>query len=390
LLRRFGRPLHGWEVISYLPMAHIAERLATHYLHLAERLVVTTCPTPTLLPVHLAAVRPHLFVGVPRVWWTARKLIEAGFDRDPVLRHQFDEGLAAGVRIVRARAAGQPVGQGLLARWRDADVAVFAGARALMGLDRCRVAISASAPLGAELAEFFLALGVPLSEMYGLSETCGPVAWRADDVHPGTCGPPMPGCEVRLAADGEVLVRGGNVVGGYVAGDGTSVQAVDEGGFFHTGDLGSFDADGCLTVTGRSKDMIITPGGTNVSPDRIEALLRRSPLVDDVCVVGDGRRFLAALVTVDPGVARAMLGTEAANLDDETVATHPSVRRAIGDHVAAINATLAPEERVRRHAVLADRWVPGSTLVTPTDKLRRDSIIRRYADRIEQLYATGG
>jgi long-chain acyl-CoA synthetase len=368
-------------------MAHIAERVATHYLHVDQRLVVTSCPTLTQLFDHVRDVRPHLFLGVPRVWETARKAIESLAQADPAGRQALEEAVELGRRVVRARAAGRRPDATLSSAWERADAETMSVVRSLMGLDRCEVAISSAAPLGAELAEYFLALGLPLSELYGLSESCGPISWRPDHVHPGASGAPIPGCEVRLAADGEILARGGNIFAGYVDDRRATADVLDDEGFLHTGDIGHLDADGCLVVTGRKRELIVTPGGTNVAPDALETALRRSPLIEHACVLGDRRPYLVALVTLDADIARQWSQQRGGNAATrQELVADPFVAAEIDRVVAQVNRALPPEQRIHRHMVLQDRWRPDSDELTPTDKLRREGIALRYAAEIDELY----
>ena len=226
-----------------------------------------------------------------------------------------------------------------------------------------------------------------VSELYGLSESCGPISWRLAHDHPGASGAPIPGCEVQLAADGEILAGGGNIFAGYVDDPKATADVLDDDGFLHTGDIGHLDGDGCLVITGRKRELIVTPGGTNVAPDALEAALRRSPLVEHACVFGDRHPYLVALVTLDADVARQWSQQRGGNATTRReLAADPLVVSEIDRVVAQVNRSRRPEERVRRHVVLQDRWRPDSDELTPTDKLRRAHIALRYAAEIEELY----
>ena len=324
----------GGRTVSYLPSAHIADRLSSHYLAIVQRLTVTCCPDPAALPRVLAETRPTVFMAVPRVWEKLRQAVEPGL----------------------------PDG------WQERPAPAIAPVRARLGLDEVEVAVTAGAPISPGTLRFFHALGVPVAESYGLSENCAAATWNPPEANRiGTVGIPIPGVEVRLLGDGEVLIRGRNVMRGYRNRPDLTREAIDEDGWLHTGDVGVLDDDGYLRIVDRKKDLIINAAGKNMSPAAIEATLKScSPLIAHACAIGDGRRFNVALITVEDGVD-----------DPEGV---------VAAAVAAANERLSGPERIRRHRVLPDEWAPGGEL-TPTLKLRRRVIVERYAAEIEALYA---
>ena len=228
----------GRRFVSYLPMAHIAERMTTHYDHIVFGSVVTTCPDATKLGGYLRDVRPDVFFGPPRVFEKFAAGIQAAVGADPENAARFEAAHRTGRRAAGLRLAGDPVPDDLASDWEQARHDVFRPALELVGLDRCEMAITGAAPVPAELVHFFLAMGLPLSEIYGLSETCGPHTWEPYRVRPGTVGPPMPGCEAAILGDGEVLLRGGNVFAGYLKDPERTREALDDQGWLHTGDLG--------------------------------------------------------------------------------------------------------------------------------------------------------
>jgi long-chain acyl-CoA synthetase len=236
---------------------------------------------------------------------------------------------------------------------------------------------------------FFLELGLPMSEIYGMSECSGPMTWEPFDVHPGTVGPPIPGCEVKLLDDGEVCCRGGNVFAGYLKDPERTAEVLDDEGWLHSGDIGVFDDAGYLKIVDRKKELIITAGGKNISPANIEAALKSFPLVGQACVIGDRRPYVTALIVLDPEVAPAFAasrGIEAPSM--ASLAAHPDIRAEVERAVTEANKRFSSVEQVKRFAVLADEWMPDSEELTPTMKLKRRGVLTKYAEDIEALYSS--
>ncbi|MDQ6649490.1 MAG: long-chain fatty acid--CoA ligase [Actinomycetota bacterium] len=382
-----GRDSAGERAVSFLPMAHVAERMVTHYLHVLNGTEVTTCPDPAQLGSYLVATRPHFVFGPPRVWERLSAGIRAGVGRDPARGKAFAEALEVGTRLSRLRDSGQDVPADLLATWEPLDADVFAPVRAMVGLDQGRWMITGAAPTPVEVIEFFRAIGVPLSETYGMSENQGSLTWEPYRVRPGSAGRAMPGVELRIAEDGEVLARGGNVFAGYLDDPARTADALADG-WLHTGDIGERDADGYLRIVDRKKELIITAGGKNVSPANLEAALKSAPLVGQACVIGDARPFISALLVLDPEVAPAWASAqavEATSLVD--LAEHPTVRAEVERGVAAANASFSRAEQVKTFALLGEEWLPDSAELTPTMKLKRRGIHEKYAEVIDGLYA---
>ena len=387
LQRAHGDTMAGWREVSYLPMAHIAERLVTHYFHIGYGTEVTTCPDPAALAGYLREVRPEFFLGVPRVWEKLYGGIQAAVAADPEKKAAFGQALEVGRQASAVRITGEPLPPDLQAAWDQVDAAAFANVRALVGLDACRVAVTAAAPIPSEVFDFFLHIGVPLSEIYGMSE-CGPMTWTPHRIRPGTVGPPVPGQEVRLLDDGEVLCRGGNVFSGYLKEPERTAEVLDEDGWLHSGDIGTFDDAGYLRIVDRKKELIITAYGKNISPANLEAAIKSFPLIGQACAIGDGRAYMTALIVLDPDVAPAWAksqGIEAASLAE--LATHPDVRAEIERCVAEANARFSEVEKIKRFTILAAEWLPDSEELTPTMKLKRRGVLAKYADEIEALYA---
>ena len=388
MARATGEPLAGWRQVSYLPMAHIAERLLTHYFHVGEGTVVTCCPEPTELVSYLREVRPEHFLGVPRVWEKIHAGITAAVAADPDKQAAFERALEVGRGVDAVRVTGAALPPDLAAAWETVDGEVFAGVRAMVGLDGMRLALTGAAPIPRPVFDFFRALGVPLSEVYGLSECTGPMTW-SPKARPGTVGPPIPGQEIKLLDDGEVCCRGGNVFSGYLKDPERTAEMLDDEGWLHSGDIGRFDEAGYVKIVDRKKELIITAGGKNISPANLEAAIKSYPLIGQACAIGDARPYMTALIVLDPDVAPAWArsrGIEFASLAD--LAAHPDVRAEVERCVAEANTRFSQVEQIKKIAVLPTEWPPDSDELTPTMKLKRRGVLAKYADEIEQLYAS--
>jgi long-chain acyl-CoA synthetase len=377
----------GRRLVSYLPMAHIAERMVSHYQGVTFGFEVTTCPDPGLVAQYLPAVRPELFFAVPRVWEKMHAGILAMAAADPERKAQLDAAIEVGLRRSDHVARGEDLPGDLQRAWEEADAAGLALVRSLLGLDACIAAISGAAPIAVEVFDFFRGLGIPISEIYGLSESSGPMTWEPFRIKPGTVGRAIPGCEVRLAEDGEVCCRGGNVFRGYLDDPERTAETLDEDGWLHSGDIGVLDDEGYLRIVDRKKELIITAGGKNISPANLEAALKAEQLIGQACVIGDGRPYVAALIVLDPDVAPAWAagrGIEASSLAE--LADHPEVRAEVEREVAHANERFSNVERVKRFTILHAEWLPDSEELTPTMKLKRRGIHAKYAPEIEALY----
>lgn len=377
----------GLKVISYLPMAHIAERMTTHYAGSFFGYEVTTCPDPTTVASYLGEVRPNFVFGVPRVYEKIYAGVNAVLAADEEKAQKFSEALEAAGPIVEAMDWGTATDE-QVQTWEFLDEVAFRPVRELLGLDEVQAAVTGAAPIPPDMLHWFRCIGVPLSEIYGLSETSGPMTWTATRVKPGTVGPAVPGCEVRLADDGEIICRGGNVFAGYYKAPEKTAEAIDEDGWFHSGDIGEVDDDGYFRVVDRKKELIITAGGKNVSPANLEAALKMIPLVGQACAVGDQRPFVAALVALDAEVAPAWATSQGIGFDSlADLAEHPAVIEEIDKGVEEVMGEFNQAERVKKVKVLGEEWLPDSEVLTPTSKLKRRGIAAHYGDEIEELYA---
>jgi long-chain acyl-CoA synthetase len=379
--------LAGKRLVSYLPMAHIAERMTSHYQSLFVGYEITCCPDPTQFAAYAGEVHPNIMFGVPRVWEKLYGGIQAALAADPEKKKAVDDGVAAAAPIAEKMTWGTAT-QEEIETYEFLDAVAFSTIRGLVGLDQLDAAITGAAPIPAELLAWFRTIGVPLSEIYGLSETCGPMTWEPYKVKPGTVGVACPGIEVKLDEDGEVMCRGGNVFRGYLNQPEKTTEVLDDEGWFRSGDIGEFDDDGYLKIVDRKKELIITAGGKNLSPSNLEAQLKMIPLVGQAIAIGDNRPFVSALVVLDPDVAppwAAANGIEFDSLDQ--LAEHPKVVAEIEGALPEVMAGFNNAERVKKVKILGEEWLPDTELLTPTSKLKRRGVHARYADDIEALYA---
>ena len=384
-------PPKGGSSVPYLPLAHIAERVLSIYGPLTLRSHVWFCPDPAQAVEYVREARPTLFFGVPRVWEKVRAGINAKLaaEENERKRKLAQAAVATGLEVVRRRQAGQPVPLGLRVRHKLLDALVLARIRKAIGLDRCTYASSAASPLAVDVAEFFAAIGLPLVEVYGMTETSAVVTGNPPGrIKIGTVGPPIAGIELRLAEDGEVLVRGPVNTPGYFRQEEATRELIDQDGWLHTGDVGELDEDGYLRIVDRKKELIITSSGKNVSPANIESLLKEHPLVGQALAYGDNRPYVVALVVLDHEMLPAWAARNGlAGTDVGELAAHDKVLEAVQQAVDAANQRLARAEQVKRFEVLPVEWTAESEELTPTLKLRRRIIHAKYAERIEALYA---
>ncbi len=382
---------HGGRVISWLPAAHIAERAAHHYLPIVYGLQVTCCPNPREVLSYLPSVRPSWFFAVPRIWEKLKAGLETMLAGQPEgQRAAVQAALDASIRKVRLEQAGEPVPEELAARVAEADREIFSGLRRMLGFDEVEAVNVGAAPTPVEVIEFFHAIGVPLAELWGMSETCGAGACNPPDrIKIGTVGPATPRVELRLADDGELLVRGGVVMRGYRNQPEKTAEAIDGDGWLHTGDIAKIDEDGYVRIVDRKKEIIINAAGKNMSPANIEATLKSaSPLIGQVCCIGDARPFNTALIVLDSDFAPGWAAQHGvADTSLEALAADERVRAAVQEGVAAANAKLARVEQIKRFHLVAGDWLPGGDELTPTMKLKRRPIAEKYAAEIEALYA---
>jgi long-subunit acyl-CoA synthetase (AMP-forming) len=388
-IQRFW-PLTHQVLVSYLPLAHVAERFGSQWrgIHLGHE--VWLCPDPNLLLPYLVEARPTFFVGVPRVWEKLMAGLNAGIAAEPdETKRQMAQGaVSAAISAYRLRRDRKPVPPELAAGVERAQP-LFALLRSKVGLDRCTTAITSTAPSRPEVHEFWAALGMPLYEVWGMSELTGPATVVPMEDHQApSIGKPMPGVEVRLGEDGELLVRGGNVMVGYYKEPGKTAEIIDSEGWVHSGDIAEPGPNGQFRIIDRKKELIINSAGKNISPANLESLAKSSPIIGQAVAVGDGRNYISVLLVLDPQVApgwakaRGITASSMAELVDEP-AVIDEVRRAL----SVANSHLARVEQFKRFTILPGEWSPESEELTPTLKLKRRVIHSKYQPQIEAMYA---
>jgi long-chain acyl-CoA synthetase len=377
--------------VSYLPLAHIAERMFSLYLASYSAGHSYFCHSTTDLVKTVGAVKPTAFFGVPRVW----EKIQAGIqslltmEQDESRKAAVAAAMDTGRRYVEACQYGQSPSPELAAQFAEADAKVLGLIKSLLGLGEATVVVSAAAPLPPEVGAFFAGLGMKMLDVYGMTETTGAFTTNTPDAFKlGTVGRAVPGIEVKIAEDGEILARGPLNTPGYLNLPGQTAELLDEDGWLHTGDIGTIDDDGFVSVIDRKKELIITSGGENISPAAVENVLVAHSLIGQALAFGDKRKFVVALLTLDGEVAPAWAkarGIEATSLAE--LADNDQVLAAVTEAIAEANTQLARVQQVKRWRLLPVEWTAESEELTPTFKLKRRIIHRKYADVIDSLYA---
>jgi long-chain acyl-CoA synthetase len=384
-LRRAADIDLGPRMVSYLPLAHIAERLATHYLATYLAGQVWYCPNLAGVLEYIQKARPTVFVGVPRVYEKFHARLTARFEEaHGIKKILLDRALAANRKRVLAEQEGRsgPMMAGVL------DSIVLSKVREQLGMDQVEIAITAAAPINPDLVLFFQTLGIPLFELYGMSETTGPAATNLPGAFRiGSVGRALPGVEVELADDDELLMRGGVITDGYYKLPVDTAETFDSEGWLHSGDLARIDDDGYVWIVGRKKEIIITAGGKNIAPAKLETILGNHPLISKACMVGEGRKFLAMIVALDHEEAPAWAASNGLEYHDlASFSLLPEVRAEVERAMNEANESVSPVEQVKKWIVVPDEWTPDSGEVTPSLKLKRKVVLDKYSDEIESLY----
>jgi len=383
----------GWQIMSYLPLAHIADRVTSHYSMMLFGAVTTPLDDPRKIAAALPDVRPHLFFGVPRVWEKAKSAIESALAAEPkALRRNIAHwALKVGARSAQYTVAGKPLPQPLALRYKIADALVLSKMRHRLGLDRAEICLSSAAPIAPETLEFFWGLGLRVYELWGMSETSGMSTSNAPGKNRlGTVGQAVPGTAVKIADDGELLTRGPNVMRGYRNDPEKTAEAIDADGWLHTGDIATIDADGYVTIVDRKKELIINEAGKNMSPANIENTIKAAcSVLGPVVAIGDARPYVSALVVLDPEAAATLAARHGlADASPAALAAHPEIRALVTAGVKAGNQKLSRVEQIKRFRILPAVWEPGGDELTPTLKLRRKPIAEKYRHEIDELYTT--
>jgi long-chain acyl-CoA synthetase len=371
----------------YLPLAHsFALLVQLGSFDLGSTLAYWERDPLKILP-NLAELQPTYFPSVPRIFEKIYTAATSGMEKEGGLKKAvFDWSIKVGKRMREAERSGRTPGFLLRRQYKFADERVLSKIRGLFG-GKIRLAVSGAAPINPEILSFFDAAGVLVLEGWGMTETStAATISSAEDFKVGTIGKPFPGCEVRIADDGEILVKGPNVFQGYYKNEEATREAIVDG-WLHTGDIGEVDEDGFIKITGRKKDIIITAGGKNITPANLENEIKQHPLVSQCVVVGDRRPYLVALVTLDPEDAVAYAKEHGLPEDVGQLAANDQVRKAIEDHVAAINEKFARVEQVKKIAILSQDLSQESGELTPTLKVKRAVVTSKHEPEIEALYA---
>jgi long-subunit acyl-CoA synthetase (AMP-forming) len=371
--------------LSYLPLSHVAEQILTIHGPMAMGSVVYFAESIEKLGENLAEVRPTVFMGVPRVWEKMQAKMQAAGQNAPPMRKKLvawarKTGLAGG--FAEQRSAKKPL------LFPIAKKIVFDKVRQRLGLDRARICVTSAAPISRDTLEFFLALGIPLLEVYGMSECTGPATYSPPERYrTGKCGVTLPGAELKVAEDGEICMRGNHVFKGYLKDAEATKNALDAEGWLHSGDIGTIDAEGFLQITDRKKDLLITAGGENIAPQVLEGHLKGIPIVAQAVVIGDRRKYLAALVTLDPerlSAEAALAGSPARNVDD--AAKCSLFNKHLEKQIDTINEKLARVQTIKRFTIIPQEFTIDGGELTPTMKVKRKVVNEKYKLEIESLY----
>ena len=362
------------EIVSYLPLSHIVERSGS-YAHIQTGLVINFVENLDTFAQNLAEIRPTVLFAVPRIWEKMHSLVELHMRENHYLKRAV---YGWAMRAVRGGATG--------AAATIAHLSVVSWLKHRLGLDRLRLAVSGAAPISPNILEYFRALGVDLREGYGMSENSGIATIHQDTFTLGTVGTPFPGVEIKLAEDGEILTRSPGTFQGYHKNPDASAEAVTDG-WLRTGDIGELDASGQLKITDRKKDIIITAGGKNIAPQKIENLLKASIFINDAVVIGDKRKYLTALLVLDEDNISTWAREHALTYTTYgDLATHPDVHALVSAEVEAVNKQLARVETIKKFRILPKRLHYEDGEVTATLKVKRSSVVKKYSVLIEDMY----
>jgi long-chain acyl-CoA synthetase len=376
--------------VSYLPLAHIAERMAGHILHIENGHRLYFAEDLLHLKDALAEARPTFMFGVPRIWEKFQQGVQGQLKAASGIKGLIGNwAMGVGYKVGDLKASGKAPGGMLAMQHKYADKLALSKFRAALGLDHIKQTSTGAAPIGLETLRFFWALGIPMYEVYGQSEDCGPTSTnRTGLCKLGTVGPAMPGLEVSIAQDGEVLVKGGNVFRGYFKDEQATAEALDDQGYLHSGDVGELDADGFLRITDRKKDLIITAGGKNISPSNIEVALKREiGFAGQAVAIGDRRPFMSALLTIDAEQVKGLAAEVGEPADMKALSESEKVHTLFQKGVDAVNRNLSNVEAIKKFVILpSDLSVDGGEL-TPTMKVKRKVVNEKYGDFIESIYS---
>ncbi len=371
-------------LLSYLPLSHIAEQITTVHGPIFLGACIAFAENMETVPANLREIRPTLFLGVPRVWEKIHsKILEREAQIGPVKRRIAKWAKGVGMRY------GEDFNKHSTLSYRLAHKLVFAKVREALGFDRCRFAATAAAPIARETLEFFMGFGIPLYEIYGMSECTGPTTVSNPEYTKlGKTGACIKGGELKIAEDGEILIRGRHVFMGYLHDEKATKEVLDAEGWLHSGDIGNLDEDGFLAITGRKKNLIITAGGENVAPEMLENKLKCIPEVEQAVVVGDRRKFLTALITLSPEALHLVKKKEIASpaKNQAELLTCEKFHNYLQEQITAINGTVARVQTIKNFKILPQNFSEESGELTPTLKVKRGVVLTKFASEIEAMY----
>ena len=377
------------EVISFLPMSHIAERMLSIYVAMRAGYRVNFVENTDTVTQNMTEISPTFMLSVPRIWEKYHSAIFIKMkDATAFKRLCFGAALKVGRRYAEARLnTTEPIPFSLRAMFGLADRAVFRKLKERLGFERLRVAVSAAAPISPDVLRFYHSIGVPLRQLYGQTEDCGPATChRGDLIDPTNTGPPLPGVEVRIAEDGEILVKAPSVFKGYWRNPEATAETIVEG-WLHSGDVGEIDERGFLKITDRKKDLIITSGGKNIAPQNLENQLKFSPYVNDAVVIGDARKYLTALIIIDEdNVVKFAQDNKVQYTTYASLTRAQEIQGLIAEEVRRVNKNLARVETIKKFSILPKKLLEEDGEVTPTMKVKRKFINETFGELIEGMY----
>jgi long-chain acyl-CoA synthetase len=375
------------ESLSYLPLSHIAEQMFSIHSPITAGYVVSFAESIDEVPNNLKEVQPTIFFGVPRIWEKFYAGVSGKMaDATGVKKHLLDGAMRVGREVTATRQSGRPLPPWLEKAHQVADKVIYSKLKPAIGLGRVRFCVTGAAPIATEILEFFASLDILVMEVYGQSEDSGPTSFnRPDKFLLGSVGPAIPGVQVKIAEDGEILVKGPNVFMGYYKDEAATRDTLKEG-WLHSGDLGELDADGFLHITGRKKDIIITAGGKNIAPKNLENGLKNHPLINEAVVIGDRRKYLTVLVTLDPDATKAWLDKNGGG-DPAKAHEHTGIKREVQKALDELNPLFARVEQLKKFTILSRNLTIEDGELTPTLKVKRSKVSDHFEGEIEAMYA---
>jgi long-chain acyl-CoA synthetase len=377
------------ERLVFLPLCHVAERIGGYYISLALGSVMNFAESPETVPDNLREVQPTAFLAVPRIWEKFYSGVTIALkDATPFQNWMYRHALAVGYRLTDCRLAGDSPSLSLRLANQAAYWLVFRNIRRMLGLDRCRLAFTGAAPIAPDLIRWYLALGIDMREVYGQTENCGvATVMPSDRVKLGSVGKAAPWGEVMISPQGEILIRGDFLFMGYLNQPERTADTIDAQGWLHTGDVGSIDNEGFVKITDRMKDIIITSGGKNITPSEIENQLKFSPYISDTVVIGDKRAYLTCLVMIDQeNVEKFAQDHDIPFTNYASLCRAAEIQDLIQREIETVNANFARVETIKKFFLIERQLTPEDEELTPTMKLKRSFVNKRYASEIDAMY----